>query len=107
VIAPGILGGLANAFSGKGDGPGDAVDGQVAGDGIVGAAFRVNIGRFEGDGRVFLSVEELSALDVAIALGVACVQRGDGDRSLNFRMGVVGFVELERAGKASEVALHI
>ena len=79
VLPQGSLAGRAQAFDGKGDGLGDAVDGQVAGDGIVAAAFGLHLGGFEGHRGELFHVEEVGALQVAVALGVAGVHGGDVD----------------------------
>src|ERR1700751_2722519 len=70
-------------------------------------ALRNDAGRFEGKGREFFHLEEVRALQVRVALRVACVygRRVDGD--LHLRLGRISFVALQRAGNARELALYI
>ncbi len=60
-IPPRVFGGLADAFDGEGDGLGDAVQREVAGDLVIALARRLDLGGFEGQGRM-LSASKKSAL---------------------------------------------
>ena len=89
-VAPGVFAGRAGAFDGEGDGLGDAMEGQVAGDGVVAFALALDRGGFEGHGGVGLGFEEVGALEVAVALGVAGAEGGDVDGGLDGGVGGVG-----------------
>src|SRR5579863_7314954 len=64
-IAPGVLGGRAEALNLEGHGPCDAMQGQVAGHGEIAAAFGHDLGRLEGHGGELFDVKEIPALQVA------------------------------------------
>src|SRR5690606_15413229 len=91
VVAEGILGG-ALVLHGDGDGLGDVLDGQVAGH-LNGVALDGEVGALEGPGGVVLHVEEVGRADVAVAVGVAGVDRRGVDGDLEVRVGRVGAVD--------------
>jgi len=61
---------LAHIRYGQGHGLGDAMNCQVAGNGVVGAAAGVDVGGFKDDGRVLFGIEEVGALEVAVSLSI-------------------------------------
>ena len=114
LVAPGILNGLAEVFSGKEDGPGngpgdgsgEAVQGELAGGQRIGSAFPVDVCGSQGAGGESFDVEKLLAVQAAAALFVAGLDGGDLNRSLNAGVGLIRFPQAERAGEAVEAALY-
>src|SRR5439155_23983143 len=75
------------------DRAGDAADGQVALDGELAVALRLDAGAGEGEIRVALGVEEVGRAQVRVALGLARVDAGGGDLHLDARIGGVRLVD--------------
>src|SRR5204863_8790873 len=75
-IAPRSLGRRGWPFSGKDNLARDAANGQVALDGWLSIADKADGARLEGQRRKLLHVQEVGALQVRVALGVARLDRG-------------------------------
>ena len=76
-VAERVLSG-AGLLEHDGDGLAGVLDGQVTGDGPLGAV-ALDLGRGEGDGREGRGVEEVGGLQVTVAVGRAGVDAGDVD----------------------------
>ena len=94
------------AFDFKGDGMGDAVDGEFAGD-LAAVKGGLDPGADEGDGREFLIVEEFGALEVSVAVRVPGVDGGDFDGGFDGGGGGILVVEGEGAGDFGELAADV
>src|SRR5207302_8535802 len=92
-----VLGDLAGEL----DRLGDALDGDLTLQRDLTVAAHLGGGGTEADLRVLLGVEELRALQVAVAVGVARVDRGDLDASLQDRRIARG---VDRAVERAEAA---
>src|SRR6185437_7361830 len=81
LVAPRILAVLGN-LAGELDRLGDALDGDLALKGDVAGAAHLGGGGVEADLGLLIGVEELGALQVAVAVGIAGVDGGDVDGTL-------------------------
>ena len=106
LVAVGVDGG-AGVLEVDGHGLGDALDGEVAGDPVVLGVDLLDRGGGEGDLRVGLHVEEVVALEVAVAVGVAGVDAGGLDGQLQVRVGRVLGVEVAGAVELVERAADL
>ena len=68
----------------------DAVESEVASDLVAAVSVGLDRCGLEGHGGVLLDVEEVGALEVGVALGVAGVDGGDVDGSLDDGEGGIG-----------------
>src|SRR5689334_19154490 len=84
--------------------PGDAVQGQIAGDPGAGIAGFFYLRRNEMRLREFLDVEKRRIENFALPVVVAEVERGDRDDDVEFRAGPVVRIELEFAMAARKGA---
>src|SRR3954449_9232336 len=72
-VPPRVFAGGAGAIDSEGHGLGDAVQGEIAGDAVFGVALALDLGGLKRHGGVFLRLEEIGALKVAVSLGVGGV----------------------------------
>ena len=91
VLPQGSLRGLTDFLDGQSHGLGHVTDGQVARNGIT-VAFVLNVGGLESHGGEFLCVEEVRALEMAVALRVLSVDGTDINGDFKGGTSVVGFV---------------
>src|SRR5581483_3797980 len=100
--APGV-GGAALEGQLERDGPGDALDREVALDGVAALAGVADRPALVGHGRPGLGVEEVAGAEVAVALLVAGVDAGRADRDRD--RGFIGVLaDLDGAGHVRETA---
>src|SRR6266550_5850479 len=87
-------------------GPGYVADGEITARGVMAIALREDRVALERDLRVFLRVEEVGRLQVAIALRVAC--RDPFDRRRHLEVALLGLrgVELDTATDLAEASAN-
>ena len=87
VLPHGIFARCARPLDREGHLLGDAMQGQIASHGMFVLPDLLHQRGLEGHGWKFLGIEEVAALQVPIALGVARAERAYIDRGLNARIG--------------------
>src|SRR6185437_15127632 len=92
-ISPRVPGRFGKAFHGKNNAAVDSMNRQVAGDLQFTAPVARDASRLERELRELLDVEEVGALQMRVALGLARVQRGGVDGRLDGRPGHIGLIQ--------------
>ena len=94
----------AEEFDLERDGFGDVFKGEIAGDVVGVFAGFFPRGAFETGGGVLGDIEEVGALDVAVALFVGGVEGGDVDDGFDGAAAEIGAVDVDAAGDFGEAA---
>src|SRR4029453_3505833 len=106
-IAPWILGGRGRSVDGKNHAAGDVADARVARDRLLSPLAAEDARRLEGQRGKLLYVKEIRALQMSVALGIARVDGGRLDGSLDTRVRVIGFVQGQHSSDRWELPSHV
>jgi hypothetical protein len=87
--------------------PGDAADGEIAGNIVSVLTSRNHFGGLERDGRITIDVQKVTAFEMAIALGFASADRGGIHTCLDPGGRQIRWIEFDQSGDMAELALDV